>query len=166
MTERKRFPMPRDLEARFLLRIDKDDAGGCWTWTGYRWRNGYGVLTMPRTQQRVAAHRWSYERYVGPIPDGLEIDHLCRNRACVNPTHLEPVTRLENVRRGLVPLVNGARERAKTHCPQGHPYDESNTYRTDRGHRQCRACGAARTRRKKAEARARRAAEQATRGPG
>jgi hypothetical protein len=150
----KRFPMPRNLADRWWLRVDKTGPDGCWQWIGAKWARGYGIFTLPGTQQRIAAHRWGYEHLVGPIPDGLELDHLCRNRQCVNPEHLEPVTHLENVRRGLV-RQNGQHERDKTHCPQKHPYDERNTKVTDRGHRKCRACDAARTRRRKAAARAR-----------
>lgn len=76
-----------------LDRIDRNGSGGCWIWTGSIDRDGYGYLHDGR---RHNAHRWTYEKFVGPIPDGLEIDHLCRVRPCVNPDHLEPVTRLEN----------------------------------------------------------------------
>jgi hypothetical protein len=72
--------------------------GGCWIWQRALLKNGYGAIK--RDGYRGVAHRWYYERYVGPIPAGLEIDHLCRKRACVNPAHLEPVTREENIRRG------------------------------------------------------------------
>jgi hypothetical protein len=80
------------------------------------------------------AHRLSYEHHVGPIPDGLQIDHTCRNRKCVNPEHLEPVTNAENTTR------QDHAERRKTHCPKGHPYDEANTYVDPSGARRCRAC--------------------------
>lgn len=140
-TARRRFPMPRDLTERFMLRVVKqpDD---CWIWIGARWANGYGKFTMPGTQRRVSAHRWGYERFRGPIPDGLTLDHICRVHSCVNPSHLEAVTSAENTRRGIVGAVNGARVRAKTHCPKGHPYDADNTYwRADFKGRNCRACG-------------------------
>lgn len=81
------------------------------------------------THRRQAAHRYSWEEANGPVPEGLELDHLCRTPACVRPDHLEPVTHLENQRRGSVT--------ARTHCPQGHPYDTENTYR-DRKGRRCR----------------------------
>jgi HNH endonuclease len=159
MSSRKRFPMPRDLADRWWLRVNRDAPGGCWEWIGAKWARGYGIFIQPGTQKHLAAHRWGYEHLVGPIPEGLELDHLCRNRSCVNPAHLEPVTHLENVRRGLVRL-NGQREREKTHCPAGHLYDEKNTHVNDRGWRRCRACNAAQTRRRKAAARDRRNASQ------
>lgn len=85
------------------------------------------------------AHRWSYEHYVGPIPAGLHLDHLCRNPKCVNPEHLEPVTIKENLLRGIGP---SARNAAKTHCPVGHPYSPENTYiNPNQGQRICRSCG-------------------------
>lgn len=84
-------------EERWQLYVDKTES--CWNWTGALTTAGYGSLT--KNYQRMYAHRWSYEQHVGPIPEGLALDHLCRNRSCVNPDHLEPVTIGENVRRGM-----------------------------------------------------------------
>lgn len=75
--------------------------GGCWTWTGARMTCGYGTLLAEQNGKTVLAHRWSYEHFVGPIPAGYDVDHLCRNRACVNPEHLEPVPHAVNVERGI-----------------------------------------------------------------
>ena len=88
----------------------------------------------------LQAHRVVYEALVGPIPDGLWIDHLCRNRSCVNPDHLEPVTPKENIRRGVKSKRNW------TACPKGHTYTPDNTYWRPTGQRRCRDCGAARAR--------------------
>jgi len=115
----------------------------CMEWLGKpTGGGGYGQF------QRVPAHRWAYERWVGPIPAGLQLDHLCRNRLCVNPEHLEPVTCQENVLRG-----NGtaARLARVTHCPKGHEYTDENTYLYQRGrlgqyHRACRTCRLAQSR--------------------
>lgn len=114
--------------------------GGCWLWTGGRTSNGYGAMRLDG--RVVATHRLSYELHVGPIPDGLVIDHVrdrgCTSTVCVNPAHLEPVTQAENLRRGDGASARNAR---KTHCPQGHAYDEANTYRSPAsGARSCRAC--------------------------
>lgn len=117
---------------------------GCWEWTGTRNKKGYGKYA------HHLAHRLVYEEEVGPIPAGLELDHLCRSPACVNPAHLEPVSHRENLLRGD---TIAARNAAKTHCVRGHPFDDRNTRTRPDGSRECRTCGAegarARYRRKK-----------------
>jgi len=111
---------------------------GCWEFTGYRLDSGYGRAAMDG--QLWLTHRLVWTLLVGDIPAGRELDHLCKNKPCCNPEHLEPVTRGENIRRGPQVGIKAARERAKTHCPASHPYDDANTYWTRQGHRQCRKC--------------------------
>ena len=136
--------MAKDAMERFLEKV-KIAPTGCWEWQAYlKPNNGYGEFRVGgRRGRTVLAHVFSYESLVGPIPDGLELDHKCRNRACVHPDHLEPVTRSENLLRGDTGLKGGAihaqRMKAITHCPKGHPYNEENTY-LSRGWRQCREC--------------------------
>lgn len=133
-------------EERFWPKVDKDgpvsdhrpDLGPCWLWTAYVDERGYGIFRW-ESGRSEKAHRSAYLLSVGAIPDGLELDHLCKVRHCVRPTHLEPVTHVENIRRGDY-SNNGARMRARTECPYGHPYDAENTmYKAD-GMRACRAC--------------------------
>lgn len=124
---------------RVLARVLIDDAG-CWIWTGSRQRFGYGQITVSHTEGRMLTHRLVYEGLAGPIPAGLELDHLCRVPACCNPAHLEPVTHAENVRRGEG-LDNGGRYwRSRTKCSKGHPYTPKNTRWTPDGRRRCRTC--------------------------
>lgn len=120
-----------DDETRFWSKVDAAD---CWEWTGGKDPEGYGRFRLPSGW--VRAHRWAWEHFVGPIPERLVLDHLCRNRGCVNPEHLEPVTVKVNVLRGTSFVSQNV---AKTHCPKGHPYDEHNTIHRN-GRRVCRAC--------------------------
>lgn len=108
---------------------------GCWIWCGSLGRGGYGKVG--HYGKTLLAHRFVYTELVGPIPRGLQLDHLCRTRACVNPDHLEPVTCRENLMRGD---TWQARNAAKTHCPRGHEYTEQNTYRYPDGRRRCILC--------------------------
>ena len=127
-----------DPEARKALLLSKvvPGPGGCLIWTAMATKNGYGRFWDG--SRMVVAHRISYELHVGvKIPEGLQIDHLCRVRRCVNPDHLEVVTQRENWRRGKS-ITRALAD--KTHCPAGHPYDEENTYQR-RGRRHCRICG-------------------------
>ena len=112
------------------------DDHGCWLWGGYVLPNGYGTVYWWGKKRLV--HRLSYEALVGPIPEGLVIDHLCRTRRCLNPSHMEPVTRGENVLRGVGPTAMLARQ---THCKNGHPLAGANLYMARNG-RNCRICRA------------------------
>lgn len=116
-------------ETSLLDKIQPTESG-CWEWAASRFGNGYGQF------RRELAHRAMYKFLVGDIPTGLTLDHLCRNRGCVNPDHLEPVTIRVNVLRGdTIP----AHQMRRTQCPQGHSYDKDNTYLWH-GKRNCRAC--------------------------
>jgi hypothetical protein len=135
----RRARLDRARDQRFWSKVDK--TASCWLWTGYVNNHGYGVFGRHRQTQYV--HRFAYERLVGPIPEGLELDHLCRTPSCVNPEHLEAVTHRENSLRSDSPH---AREARQTHCIHGHPFSKSNTYVTKLGKRQCRQCAARRMR--------------------
>lgn len=126
-----------DPVARFWAKVDK--SGSCWRWLGRPHKSGYGRHS-PKPGVIVYAHRYSYELNVGTIPEGLQLDHLCRNTMCVRPDHLEPVTQRVNQLRGEGPAAINAR---KTHCPAGHPLDEHAytwTGLSGATHRRCRAC--------------------------
>lgn len=134
------------LGASDMAAIDRRFSGkvrvtpGCWWWTAGIAPNGYGVFWAHG--RNISAHRYSYERLVGPIPPKFHIDHLCRNKVCVNPAHLEAVTPRTNTLRGISGVAENA---VKTACPVGHLYDEENTY-VHRGKRNCRECGRQRVR--------------------
>lgn len=114
----------------------------CWIWQASANRGGYGQFW---SEFGCLAHRFSYSVCIEDIPRDLVLDHLCRNRNCVNPEHLEPVTHRENVMRGMSPIVAAIERLSITHCPRGHEYSASNT-RMHHGSRECRACDAGRQR--------------------
>jgi hypothetical protein len=114
---------------RLLDKTTFNTITGCWEWTASQTSGGYGSFTVPGLSAQ--AHRVAYLLLTGPIPEGLHLDHLCRNKLCVNPDHLEPVTQAENNRRA---------GEARTHCASGHAYTLTNTYRRRNGTRDCRAC--------------------------
>ena len=125
-----------------LMRNVNKREDGCWEWTARRSPRGYGNVSLWQGvgsgYRYYRAHRLSYELLVGPIPEGLQLDHLCRNRACVNPEHLEAVDCRTNLLRGQ---TRAAANAAKTHCPRNHPYSAENTYIEPKaGGRQCRIC--------------------------
>ncbi len=122
---------------RFHAKWMPEPNTGCWLWLGALTAGGYGCFYVDK-HYRSTAHRVSYELFVGPIPAGLQIDHLCRVRGCVNPDHLEPVTCRENLMRG--PTTLNALNVAKTHCPKGHPLSGGNLKTNRHGHRDCGEC--------------------------
>jgi len=121
--------------ARVTPRLNME--GECWVWTGAK-SDGYGQVRLKGNARSGYVHRLVYEHYRGPVPDGLQIDHLCRNRACANPSHLEPVTQRENLLRGATITAAAA---ARTHCTKGHPLDGRR-----KGGRYCLTCSRAWTR--------------------
>lgn len=130
------------MQHRIHRNVEIMTESGCWIWMAALMNEGYGIIEI--NKEHALAHRVSYETFVGPIPEGLHIDHLCRVRCCVNPKHLEPVTCAENLRRGIVTTeaarkISTANRKMKTHCPHGHQYTAENT-RVYRGSRFCRAC--------------------------
>jgi hypothetical protein len=129
--------LPENLLSRMAAVVDGELAG-CWLWLGPLNNAGYG--TVRREGRKLLAHRVVYELLVGPIPEGLQSDHLCRVRRCVNPAHIEPVTPGENTRRAPWTAIDW--QRAKTHCPHGHAYTPENirTIPSRPGARYCRAC--------------------------
>lgn len=122
---------PTPVIEKIKARVTVDADSGCWIWGGKIDPNGYGRCYNPATQAEGLAHRVAYVAAVGRIPEGLTLDHLCRETRCVNPDHLEPVTLAENIKRAA---------QTRTHCPKGHPFDEANTGKGYRGSRRCLTC--------------------------
>ncbi len=124
---------------RFMSRVTVEPGpAGCWLWSGSLNKGGYGSYGYKgRTRN---AHRVSWELHVGDVPAGLDLDHLCRVRRCVEPGHLEPVSRSENLRRGDSGKHNREVALAKVSCSKGHPLDDANTYVDPRGRRSCKTC--------------------------
>jgi hypothetical protein len=125
------MPLPSPTPETFWARVDRSDTTGCWLWLGPVNRKGYGAVYFWGGTQ--SAHRVAYTLAVGPIPAGMQLDHLCRVRACVNPAHLELVTGLENTRRGMKGVL-------RTRCAQGHELTPENTYTQHGRRRDCRIC--------------------------
>lgn len=132
---------PRECE-RFLAFVRFE--GECWIWTGAKNRKGYGQFTakIDGRWRNIAAHRWAYKAWVGPVADGVPLDHyVCDAPGCANPWHVRPATHRENILRGRSRQAENA---AKTKCVNGHPFDADNTYVNPKnGRRACRACGRA-----------------------
>ena len=129
-------------EERFWSRVQWTP--GCWLWTGDQWGKGYG--RMHANGRNLGAHRFAYELLIGPIPEGLVLDHVvCNTALCVNPAHLEPTTSEANSQRGIRAAVA-----ARTHCKNGHPRTPENTYPRPKGGRNCRPCVAEAMRRHRA----------------
>ncbi len=126
-------------EARFWAKVEPVPFSGCWVWMGHINDKGYGLtqIRIGHKWKKLRAHRVAYELYRGPIPAGLDLDHKCRVRCCVNPDHLEPVTRQVNILRGIgIPAIKAA----QTHCVRGHEFTPKNTGRTSKQTRYCRLC--------------------------
>lgn len=133
-----RLAHQRPVRDRLFQYSSPEPNTGCWLWTGFIAPNGYASISVEG--RRAYAHRASYEAFVGPIPPTLSIDHLCRQRSCVNPEHLEPVTaRVNNLRGHGIAAANAA----KTTCPHGHSLADARVYR---GERHCKPCGRRRSR--------------------
>lgn len=129
-----------DVLERVMRRVEKDPETGCWIFTGFLNKTGYGQVALSFEEGRALVHRVTYARLVGAIPEGLHLDHLCRVRSCCNPDHLEPVTPAENIRRGIAAERRRETCAAMTHCGRGHEWTAENTHITPAGKRRCRAC--------------------------
>lgn len=143
--------MSLGLPARVEDKIQTEPNSGCWLWMGAINADGYGTMRLSNPRRNALAHRGIYAMACAPIPEGLELDHTCRVRCCVNPEHLEPVTHAVNVARGDCGKAGAAFQRNKTHCPAGHLYDARNTQHRPNKGRRCRTCAMLFTRRYRAK---------------
>ena len=143
------MPIKKPIIERLLSHISPEPNSGCWLWIASLDTKGYGQINIGTggKPKMARSHREMYLSMIGPIPEGLELDHLCRVRCCVNPAHLEPVTHEENYRRGLGGrnggIAMGKIKRARTHCPRGHSFADGNEmFQNGRGKRwrYCRSC--------------------------
>lgn len=128
----------RPLDERFAEKCGPVDKNGCVPWLGSKYVGGYGQIGVGgKYGRKIRAHRYAYEQVHGPIPDGLVLDHLCRNPSCVNVAHLEAVTQAENILRGDSPAAKHARQ---THCLNGHELSPENIAIRYNGWRRCKLC--------------------------
>lgn len=133
MAKRTYLRWPNNLLLRLTFMPPGPLTSGCVEYTGALDSDGYGrQITRGSTADRAQPHVAAYELLVGPVPDGHELDHLCRNKVCCNPSHLRLLTNVDN--------ATDNTQGSKTECPRGHPYNEENTYMTPKGHRRCRPC--------------------------
>lgn len=138
----RRGAIPTPASERFHSKYEIDPVTGCWNWTAARGDHGYGTIgetVAPMKRKTLLAHRLSYEMHKGPIPEGLVVDHICNNRGCVNPDHLQAITNLENINRSPSPEVQ---RRLANRCIRGHDLTDPEILyiRPDTGRRQCKAC--------------------------
>lgn len=139
-------PRGSTLKERLMFFMVVDHVTGCWNWTANKNQKGYGRVAIDGRLH--SAHRVSFEIFNGPLIDGLEVDHVCENRGCINPAHLQQITHASNVRKG-----NRWNIERPTHCPRGHPFTAPNLGHDHRGWRYCKACASRRHKRRKEEMR-------------
>jgi hypothetical protein len=131
-------------EYRFMAKVSPEPNSGCWLWIGALHSAGYGQVSTGRHAESIPAHRMSHVLFCGPIPDGMDVHHKCENRICVNPKHLMLTTRSHHLTE-LSPRTRCYKNKRKTHCPKGHPYDGENVRVVKTG-RQCKICSRLRER--------------------